>query len=93
MNKLTFLVFSALVFPLALMAQTWDDAKYKAIEAKIVAPKFADKEYDITASGITTASSAKEVQTPSMMPSHNVLRLVVARLSFLLEHGIPVLLP
>ena len=42
MNKLTFWVLSFLVLPLSMMAQTWDDAKYKAIEAKIVAPKFAD---------------------------------------------------
>lgn len=62
MNKLTFWVFSFLVLPLTLMAQTWDDAKYKAIEASIVAPKFADKEFDITASGVTTASTAKEIQ-------------------------------
>ena len=63
MNKLTFWLFSALVFPLTMMAQTWDDAKYKAIEASIVAPKFADTEFDITAAGITTASTAKEIQT------------------------------
>ena len=63
MNKLTFWVLSFLVLPLSMMAQTWDDAKYKAIEAKIVAPKFADAEFDITASGVTTASSAKEIQT------------------------------
>ena len=44
------------------MAQTWDDAKYKAIEASIVAPKFADKEFSITSAGVTTASSPKEIQ-------------------------------
>ena len=63
MNKLTFLFFSALVFPLTMMAQAWDDAKYKAIEASIVAPQFADAEFDITATGITTASTPKEIQT------------------------------
>ena len=63
MNKLTFLFFSALVFPLTMIAQTWDDAKYKAIEASIVAPTFADAEFDITATGITTASTPNEIQT------------------------------
>ena len=63
MNKLTFLFFSALVFPLTIIAQTWDDAKYKAIEASIVAPTFADAEFDITATGITTASTPNEIQT------------------------------
>ena len=63
MNKLTFLLFSVLVFPLTIMAQTWDDAKYKAIEASIVAPTFPDAEFDITATGITTASTPKEIQT------------------------------
>ena len=62
MNKLTFWLFSALVFPLTLMAQTWDDTKYKAIEASIVAPKFADREFSITSAGVTTASSPKEIQ-------------------------------
>ena len=63
MNKLTFLFFSTLVFPLTIMAQAWDDAKYKAIEASIVAPQFADAEFDITATGITTDATPKEIQT------------------------------
>lgn len=63
MNKLTFVLISLLVFPLTIFAQTWDEEKYKAIEASIVAPKFADAEFDITTFGVTTASTAKEVQT------------------------------
>lgn len=63
MKKLTFLFFSTLVFPLTMMAQAWDDAKYKAIEASIVAPQFADAEFDITATGITTDATPKEIQT------------------------------
>jgi polygalacturonase/rhamnogalacturonyl hydrolase YesR len=63
MKKLTFLLFSTLVFPLTIMAQAWDDAKYKAIEASIVAPQFADAEFDITATGITTDATPKEIQT------------------------------
>lgn len=63
MKKLTFLLFSTLVFPLTIMAQAWDDAKYKAIEASIIAPQFADAEFDITSTGITTDATPKEIQT------------------------------
>ena len=70
MNKLTFWLFSALVFPLTMMAQTWDDAKYKAIEASIVAPKFADKEFDITA--LMTVGSGKSNVFMVIIPANFV---------------------
>lgn len=63
MNKLTFLLISLFFLPLAVMAEGWDDEKYKAIEASIKDPKFADAEFDITNYGASTSATAKDNQT------------------------------
>lgn len=63
MKKLSFILLSMLFLNLSLSAQGWDEAKYKAIEANIVAPTFADKTFPITKYGAKTTASAKTNQT------------------------------
>lgn len=62
MKKINILLLCLLLMPLSLMAQGWDEAKYKAIEASIVAPTFADKVFPITKYGAKTTASAKQNQ-------------------------------
>lgn len=62
MNKISSMLVAFLLMSVSVMAQGWDDAKYKAIEKSIVAPKFADKEFPITKYGAKVNGTAKANQ-------------------------------
>lgn len=66
MRKNNVLFFMALLLSmlpaLNVNAQGWDDAKYHAIEAQIVAPQFPDKVFPITKYGAKTTATAKANQ-------------------------------
>ena len=62
MKRLSFFLLSLLMLPLAVMAQGWDEAKYKAIEASIVAPSFPEKTFVITKYGAKPNGKAKANQ-------------------------------
>lgn len=60
---LFFTAFLLAMLPtLSINAQGWDEAKYRAIEAQIVAPQFPDKVFPITKYGAKTKASAKANQ-------------------------------
>ena len=61
MKRLINLLF-ALVAVIAINAQGWDDALYKQIESRIVAPTFKDKTYRITKYGASVKASAAKNQ-------------------------------
>ncbi len=54
-------ILACLLLPLALMAQQWDEAKYKAIEQSIRVPVFADKTFPIEKYGAALTAT----------PAHN----------------------
>lgn len=61
MKKL-FLLLSVIATSLMSYAQGWDEAKYKAIEASIVAPTFAEKTFPVTKYGASVKNTAKKNQ-------------------------------
>ena len=56
------LLMCALIAPITIVAQGWDEAKYKQIEQSIRVPQFADKTYSITKYG---AKVDNQSSTPS----------------------------
>ncbi len=52
----------ALLLPLSLSAQQWDEALYKQIEESIRCPQFAEKDYPITAYGAKLTATAAQNQ-------------------------------
>ena len=60
------LLMCALIAPITIVAQGWDEAKYKQIEQSIRVPQFADKTYSITKYGAkvdnTAAVNQKAIQ-------------------------------
>ncbi len=63
MKKIFCQILALLILPTMLMAQGWDEAKYKEIEKNIVAPTFAKKTFDITKYGAKVNGTAKANQT------------------------------
>ena len=51
-----------LLFPLAVCASAWDDAKYKQIENSIRMPEFADRTFDITKYGASLEATPAQNQ-------------------------------
>lgn len=62
------LILLSLLLPALAAASAWD-TEYKAVEAKISAPTFADRSFDITKYGASTEASAAKNQRPSPPPS------------------------
>ncbi|MCH5311173.1 MAG: glycoside hydrolase family 88 protein [Prevotella sp.] len=62
MKKITFLL-AVLLSPLAIFADGWDDALYRQIESRIVAPTFKEQTFNITKYGASpNATAAKNQQ-------------------------------
>ena len=61
MKRTTFLLGS-LLLAVVSMAQGWNEQMYRQIEARIVAPVFKDKVYDVTKYGAAEKNSAAKNQ-------------------------------
>ena len=61
MKKTNILLF-LLLLPLTMLADGWDEGMYRKIEARIVAPTFADATYNITKYGASTKATAAKNQ-------------------------------
>ena len=57
-RRFLLLLMCALLAPITIAAQGWDEAKYKQIEQSIRVPQFADKTYPITKYGAKTTNTA-----------------------------------
>lgn len=57
-----FLLLLTMLLPVASFAEGWNDSLYHAIEARIQAPVFKSKQYDIRDYGAATEASAKANQ-------------------------------
>ncbi len=55
------LILLSLLMPALAAASAWD-TEYRAIEAKIVEPQFADRAFDITKYGASTQATAAQNQ-------------------------------
>ncbi|MBM6991854.1 MAG: glycoside hydrolase family 88 protein [Prevotella sp.] len=55
-------LLAALLLPLLVSAQSWDEAMYKQIEQSIRMPQFADREYNITAYGASVKATPAKNQ-------------------------------
>ena len=57
-RRIFLLLMWALIAPITIVAQGWDEAKYKQIEQSIRVPQFADKTYPITKYGAKASNTA-----------------------------------
>ena len=55
-------ILLCLLFPLAVCASAWDDAKYKQIEQSIRMPEFADRTFDIRNTKRKLRASAAQIR-------------------------------
>ena len=60
--KKTNIILALLLFPLAIIADGWDEGLYKQIESRIIAPTFNESTYNITKYGASTKATAAKNQ-------------------------------